>query len=491
MVGGGTVNPALVEIALQHCDATAFERYGQTVFGAVMGPKFKPLGGYKNGGADGFIEADLYEEAERPTSFFQASKEIMIESKIRRTVRRLQDFGRDVKNLYFASSQVVPRLDELEFALSAQLGISVRIYDRNFFVQHANQNADAVAAFVQYLRPALSFLEDLASPTYPQKAPFQNARAVCAFLGQEIERRLGTTQTLQAVCDALILWALEDTDPALGKLITEEQIIEKVENVIPTARRFFRGQVTARLAELTAKKDGTRSVNIYKKEGRYCLPFESREALKEHTIEDEKLKVEVTTSFLVRLSTKADDRFDTATLERVADLLHQALELIFERQGFDAARHFLDEDPTSSDAIDSRPIVEIVEGVLQAADIKTNFRPEILLLMKQVLREVFYASQPVERAYCARLARTYILLFLIRNTPEIIEYFNSMSKTFVLYVGADLIIRAISEHFVDPDDQMTVNAFRIIRQAGSKLILTEIALEEVHSHGVFGDRQHR
>ena len=73
-------------------------------------------------------------------------------------------------------------------------------------------------------------------------------------------------------------------------------------------------------------------------------------------------------------------------------------------------------------------------------------------------------------------------MFTIRNTPEIIEYFNSMSKTFVLYVGSDLIIRAISEHFVDRDDQMTVNAFSIIKQAGSKRILSEIALEEVHSH---------
>src|SRR6266487_1886775 len=160
-------------------------------------------------------------------------------------------------------------------------------------------------------RSELSFLEDLASPTYPQKAPFQNARAVCAFLGQEIERRLGTTQTLQAVCDALVLWALEDTDPATNKLMTEDEIVNKVESVIPTAKRFFRGQVAARLIALTTKTGGTRSVNIYKKDSRYCLPYESREALKEHTIEDEKLKVDVTASFLSRLVAKTDDKFDT------------------------------------------------------------------------------------------------------------------------------------------------------------------------------------
>ena len=30
-----------------------------------------------------------------------------------------------------------------------------------FFIQHANQNGDAIAAFKQYLRPAFAFLDDL------------------------------------------------------------------------------------------------------------------------------------------------------------------------------------------------------------------------------------------------------------------------------------------------------------------------------------------
>jgi hypothetical protein len=57
-----------------------------------------------------------------------------------------------------------------------------------------------------------------------------------------------------------------------------------------------------------------------------------------------------------------------------------------------------------------------------------------------------------------------------------------MSKHFFLYVGSDLIIRAISEYYLPQSDQMTVNAFKILWQAGSKLILTEAMLEEVHSH---------
>lgn len=456
-----------------------------------MGPKFKPLGGHHDGGADGFIETGLYEEVEKPTAFFQTSKEITVEQKIKRTIDRLDEVGRDVKTLYYATSQVIPQLDQMEFRLSEKHSISVRIYDRNFFVQHANYSADAIAAFHQYLQPSLAFLEGLTSPTYPQEIPFKNAQAVCAFLAQEIEHRLGTSKTLEAVCDALILWALEDTDPDKNKLMSEEDIVSRVENLIPSAKRFFRGQIGPRILALTTKHEGTRDINIYKKAERYCLPYETREALREHTIEDETLKVEVTASILSRLLGIVDQNiFDTSMLEKTAALVHKTLELIFERQGLDAARHFLEEDGSESE-LTPRSIVDVADEVLRTSDVQTNLHPELLLAMKDVLRAIFYSSNAVERAYCARLARTYVLLFTIRNTPEVIEYFNTMAKTFNLYVGSDLVIRAISEYYLEPEDQMTVNAFRIIKEAGSKLILTEVMLAEVHSHIWASHLEHR
>ena len=57
-----------------------------------------------------------------------------------------------------------------------------------------------------------------------------------------------------------------------------------------------------------------------------------------------------------------------------------------------------------------------------------------------------------------------------------------MSANFVLYVGADLIIRGLSEHFLGPEDKMTANLFAILSSAGSELILTDRALDEVYTH---------
>ncbi|MGN6145583.1 MAG: hypothetical protein ACTHOP_18575, partial [Mesorhizobium sp.] len=378
---------------------------------------------------------------------------------------------------------------KLQLNFFDETGVHVTIFDRNYFSQHSDDSPAIKSACDQYLAPALAFLDELRAPSFPEKPPFRNAQAVCAFLSHELERRLGTTSTLEAVCDALIIWSLEETDPDQGKLMTKAQILEKVESVIPTAKQFLRGQFDTRIERLGKKKSGARTVNVYKQQGAYCLPYESRRLIQESLVADESLKLEVTEAFRTRLLEVAGDRVDPTVLEAVPALLHRTLETLFENQGYNAVRHFSD-DANDHAALDTRAIVEIAGELVGSAKFpKDTDRPLVVQIMKDALRGVLYASTPVERAYCGRLSRTYVLLFTMKNTPEVMEYFNSMASSFILYVGSDIIVRALSEYYLPPEDQMTTNALKIIKQSGSKIILSEPTLEEVHSHIHATDRE--
>lgn len=483
------MKPELAKLAIENCGTTEFERFSQMVVGSLLGPSFKPLGGTKDGGADGFIDCDIFEEQLKPDRFFQASKEINVESKIRKTIARLLEVGRSPAILYFASSQSISNQDKLRLQFFDETRVHVTIFDRNYFSQHSDDNAAIKSACDQYLSPSLAFLDELRAPSFPERLPFRNAQAVCAFLSHELERRLGTTSTLEAVCDALIIWSLEETDPDQGKLMTKAQILEKVESVIPTAKQFLRGQIDTRIEKLGKKKAGARTVNVYKEKGAYCLPYESRRVIQESLIADESLKLEVTEAFRRRLLEGAADRIDAVVLEAIPSLLHRTLETLFENQGYNAVRHFSDNADDQA-ALDTRAIIEIAGEMVAAAKFpKDTDRPLVVQVMKDALRGVLYTSTPVERAYCGRLSRTYILLFTMKNTPEVMEYFNSMASSFVLYVGSDIIVRALSEYYLHPEDQMTTNALKIIKQSGSKIILSETTLEEVHSHIHATDRE--
>ena len=72
-----------------------------------------------------------------------------------------------------------------------------------------------------------------------------------------------------------------------------------------------------------------------------------------------------------------------------------------------------------------------------------------------ILRGTYYSSTKEERKYLRKLSRTYILLFMLKNEPRVVEYFRNMTSNFNLYVGTDLIVRALSEHMLSSDDQMT------------------------------------
>ena len=82
---------------------------------------------------------------------------------------------------------------------------------------------------------------------------------MCVFLGQEIERRRGNTDLLKAVTDSLILLALEGTDPADDKFLMRDEILNKIEDALPSAKHFIRGVFNHRIESLASKHNENRT----------------------------------------------------------------------------------------------------------------------------------------------------------------------------------------------------------------------------------------
>jgi hypothetical protein len=61
---------------------------------AISGFEYVPLGGDKDGGADGFQDEPIDEESAHPDRFLQASIQREFNGKIRHAVARLRESGR-------------------------------------------------------------------------------------------------------------------------------------------------------------------------------------------------------------------------------------------------------------------------------------------------------------------------------------------------------------------------------------------------------------
>jgi hypothetical protein len=77
----------------------------------------------------------------------------------------------------------------------------------------------------------------------------------------------------------------------------------------------------------------------------------------------------------------------------------------------------------------------------------------------------------------------------MKYEPQIVEFFQGMKGKFHLYVGTDIIVRALSEAFLPEADRATENMLKILRQAGSDLVLTEPSLDEVWTHLISTDTE--
>ena len=281
---------------------------------------------------------------------------------------------------------------------------------------------------------------------------------------------------MESVTDSLILWTLTDTDPNTDRFRTRDQILREIESSLPAAKRFIRSNIDSRLERLS-KKDGTggRKINYHKNGNKYVLPFETRQIIAYENAADINLKDDVSDIFRGK-ALNINAVLSTKMLEAIVVVCHRAVETAFERRGLELVKYVQDASGTFQiGSIDSM-IVEAIERSTQLSGDDVSLCRNVSL---EVLRLTFYHSEPRERELLQKLSRTYTFLLMIKNEPQVVEFFQTMTSQFVLYVGSDIIVRALSEHYLDEQDQSTCNMLKILVASKSNLVLTEKTLDEV------------
>lgn len=274
----------------------------------------------------------------------------------------------------------------------------------------------------------------------------------------------------------MLLWSLSDTDPDKGIFMKEEDIKEKIFDRFPWTLKLLKPHIRTRLELLRNKSAGGREIKWYRKDKKYCLPYETRENIKAENQHDESLKI----NFIEELKLIASDIYDAddGEYQETAEICSNVVHLIFEKQGL-LFTHFLASEEENGDLlVVSDCIDEILTQRKIAADKLENQRDYV----ENVIRQIFYHGSPKQREYLTNLSRTYVLLFSLQADPRIIEYFSSMSSSFNLFVGSDILVKSLSERYLEKGDQVARNLLKMASQAGISMYLSECVLEEIYKH---------
>jgi hypothetical protein len=481
------INTKLATIALDNCEGFPFEEFANDFLSAIEGTNFIPVGGTSDGGADGVHEQGLY-SSDKKDVFYQMSIEKDHRYKVKKTIDRLVEFGRTPKRLIYVTSQTIGTYDREEERLTDKHDVFVRIRDGKWIIANLNHSEATKRAYYTHLERYTDFLKDLDKGNKIKQSSNVAHPSVYVFLQQQVENREKDKHLTKTVADSLILWALNDTDPDKDRFMTRPEIMESIKNNIPWAKNIVGGILASRLSELVNKGGvGGKKVNYHKKGDKYCLPFETREIIATEKCDDESIQINVIDEIC---SFGILEEIEPVEKKLIANVAIRTAQLFFEREGLNCS-YFLNGKESEKSSLIENTVYDRVTDALNELVSSDEKRKTFNPLICEIVRNMFYKSSESQRVLLTKFSRTYILLFTLQAEPRVVEYFQKATANFRLLVGADLIIRAMSERFLSEENQMTRNLFKIANSAGIKLYLTEPALDGVIKHLIVTDNEYK
>ena len=297
------VHPELMEIALDKVEGFSFERFACDFLSSVEGRMFIPLGGVHDGGADGVESRELYQSS---NNFYQFTTQANHRDKIRKTIARLKKFGRLPNVLIYLTSRQVPHIDQEEELLTEELDAIIRIRDKKYIISHINDSSGTTSSYYNHLTHYTDYLGKIGHNNTAANSSYLSDPSVFVFLQHEVANRLGNRKLIHSITDTLILWALRDTDPDKNVFLTRDQVHANITAAFPWSASFINRHLNDRLEKLGTRGVQEREIRWYRKEAKYCLPYETRESIKKENAADESLRVE----FLDELKLKASEYLD-------------------------------------------------------------------------------------------------------------------------------------------------------------------------------------
>lgn len=468
---------------MDRVSGSSFEAFAKLVFAIHFGEEFSPLGGIHDGGADGSISSYLQEVKGKPTTFvqFSVTNEGGAKGKIAGTIEALRKAGRDPHQLIYATSRALPKADLITQEVFETHAVMVQVRDFERIKGYINTEGRANHVFYQSFNPEISALSRAADLDLSAVSEFAKDPTVYVFLNHELRDRFSRDHLNDRVLDALIYWSLRDTDPDNDRVRPRADIATAIEDAFPPAKSVLIPRMNARLTELSKKDSaGVERLRHYRATDSFCLPFEMRQTLAIEASSAVARQQAFRASIEVRLRDELQSAPSPVGAAVCNELIFSTVHRYFIEQGLVLAA-FL-EGQLEGLQISDQIVEDIMVKALAEIQNGKSISPEMFGACMAVLRGIFYRTSTCERDYMAYLSRTSCLLVTLNSAPRLLEYLNQMGGNFRLLVGSDLLVKAISERYLDRKHQQVANLLVVCKQLGSELVLAEPTLNEVFTH---------
>lgn len=472
------VDPQAFAFAINNIhDGNIFEKFCLDFLAKILQYNFISAGGIRDRGIDGLEHTFHREHYER--TIYQLSIEKDYKNKIKNSINKLNLNKIKYDQFIYVTNLQIKAIDQLIDELVAEYKKPIQIYDQNWLVSHVNDTESTIRAYYIFIE---SYLHKFSLPGASYEvANIVDDPRLYVFLRQQWDDNSGNLKLDDFLADSLILYALEETDPDRGILLSRDNIIDRIRSLVKFDPQLLHDKIEERLKILSKNPQ---RINHHTKDDTFCLRFEERLAIKNRNLHDIALYERF------RIDTVQDiEKYIRSLLitgKNGFQIVEYILHSLFFKQGLEFANFIL--KGTCEDVIE-KALPDIVN---EAVDANTKLWKgnassgnEIKSSLLITIRNMVYNGTTSQKQFLDQLSHTYMMLFLLQCDPKLSTYFNAMAGKLNVYVCTSIIIPALTERFLDEPNKRYTNLLIRAHQAGVKLVINEGILDELASHFKF------
>lgn len=452
-------------------DGFLFERFGQEFLTARLGYKFLSSGGIKDRGIDGLEYTSEF--AEDHKTIFQISIDKRPETKIKDTIQKLEKNNISFYRITYLTNIQVKNKDEIIDQYMDEKAIVLRIFDASWIADNSNSSTatkTVINSFIKnHLRKYQKPGEGLIVSDYVTNP------SLYVYLMHQIGRNEEIQNLNRNLIETLILFSLRDTDPDQEKFLSSDEISNSVKDLLNFEIEKMESKINKRLKSLSKKPD--KKVNHHTAINKYCLPYETRLQIVSNNAKDKVLYdlFHKEANEIIKKNLKAE----SVSVRDISALLHKTLEKIFYKQGLEFSDFLLNKG--CNDTFEGN-LSDTVDEILDETSVIDRNKSKVKDALIVSIRQLIYHGSEGAKHYLFSLSKTYLMLFLLKCDPSIVDFFQTMAGNLKIFVCTSILVPAFSEIYLEPQNQRYWSLLKAAKSRGVKLVVNDTIISELDFH---------
>lgn len=451
-------------------DGFVFENFALSFLGATLGYNFVPVGGVKDKGIDGLEYT--FNRTGYVKNIYQLSTEHNSEGKLEKSIQKLIDNEIPFDSITYVTNRVVLNKDSVIDTLFNKFKKHLNIYDQNWLVSYANHSEATVNAYYTFID---SYLHEFSKPGKSYVvSDLANDSRLFVFLRQQLETKRNDLKLDDLLADTLILFGLEGTDPDKDILKSKDELFDSIRKYVKFDPKILDETIEKRLKVLSNKP---RKIKYHTQKNGFCLPYDTRLEIQNRNLSDAQLLANFysQTTEVLKKYFKDED----VVVRDLSKLIDETIHKIFYQQGLEFSNYILH---GKSQQVIEKDLQEIINKVVDESSVIDKNKEAVKTALLMAIRDIVYNGTFEQKKYLKSLSNTYMMMFLLQWNPQIATYFESMASKMVIYVCTSILVPALSEYFLQPENRRHWNLIKGAQQAGIKLYISDAIIDELKHH---------